>query len=82
MGIRGLTEPFHPTWQNSATMNLEEHLIECPYCGEVFTALVDPSVELAEYVEDCEVCCQPIVFSVSDNGPNAPLSVSTRQENN
>jgi len=39
-------------------------------------------VELAEYVEDCEVCCQPIVFSVTDNGPDAPLSVHTRQENN
>ncbi|MCH1521871.1 MAG: CPXCG motif-containing cysteine-rich protein, partial [Arenicellales bacterium] len=45
-------------------MNLEEHLVECPYCGEAFTALVEPSEHEAEYIEDCEVCCQPIVFCV------------------
>jgi len=62
-------------------MNLEEHLVECPYCGEAFTALVDPSEHAAQYVEDCEVCCQPIVFTVLDNGPEAPCSVHTRREN-
>ena len=43
--------------------------------------LVDPTEQEAEYVEDCEVCCQPIVFSVIDKGPDAPCSVHTRREN-
>jgi len=66
---------------NTAIMELEEHLIECPYCAEVFTVLVDPATAGDQYVEDCEICCQPIVFWVSDNGAQAPCTVHARREN-
>lgn len=39
--------------------------VECPFCGEVFAVLVDPSVERQDYVEDCSVCCRPIQFTVT-----------------
>lgn len=39
--------------------------VQCPYCWESFVLLVDASVEEQEYVEDCEICCRPIDFSVS-----------------
>lgn len=38
--------------------------VQCPYCWEKFILLVDASVESQEYVEDCEICCRPIDFSV------------------
>ena len=41
-----------------------ETRVQCPYCWEAFTLLVDGSVEWQEYTEDCEVCCRPIDFSV------------------
>ncbi|MFA0790271.1 CPXCG motif-containing cysteine-rich protein [Microbulbifer echini] len=41
-----------------------EESILCPYCGESFSALIDGSVLPQEYTEDCQVCCQPIVFQV------------------
>ena len=32
----------------------------CPYCGEENTIALDPgSGAVQEYVEDCQVCCQP-----------------------
>ena len=37
-----------------------EAAIECPYCGEPITILVDPSIPHQAYVEDCAVCCQPM----------------------
>ena len=37
-----------------------EHGFECPYCGESITMLLDPSSADQIYVEDCEVCCNPI----------------------
>jgi hypothetical protein len=42
----------------------------CPYCGEPILLLVDCSVERQEYIEDCEVCCRPIVVetSISEDG--------------
>ena len=34
----------------------------CPYCGEDFDTQHDASGGSARYVEDCQVCCQPIEF--------------------
>ncbi len=41
---------------------LSERSVECPYCGERFEAVIDPSSGDQDYVEDCPVCCQPIEF--------------------
>jgi hypothetical protein len=38
--------------------------IQCPYCWERIEVLVDCSVEHQEYVEDCSVCCRPIVITI------------------
>jgi hypothetical protein len=34
--------------------------INCPYCGEAFATQADASAGSCTYVEDCQVCCQPI----------------------
>lgn len=34
----------------------------CPYCGEAIEILLDASVPEQEYVEDCQVCCRPMVI--------------------
>ena len=41
-----------------------EQGFDCPYCWEPVTVLVDTSVPDQEYVEDCEVCCNPIAIHV------------------
>lgn len=43
---------------------VEIHGVECPYCGEHYETSVDTSSGSAHYVEDCQICCQPIEFSV------------------
>jgi hypothetical protein len=45
-------------------MRLPSAPIQCPYCGEQIEVLVDTSVNRQEYIEDCSVCCRPIVISV------------------
>ena len=47
-----------------------EHAFMCPYCWETITMLLEPSTELQSYIEDCEVCCNPIevTFSVDADG--------------
>jgi hypothetical protein len=37
--------------------------ITCPYCWERIGVAVDTSVPEQRYVEDCSVCCRPIVVS-------------------
>ena len=41
--------------------NIARH---CPYCGEYIDFLVDCSVQQQDYIEDCQVCCRPIVINV------------------
>ena len=41
-----------------------EHFLQCPYCWETISILLDTSVAEQTYVEDCEVCCNPIEFNV------------------
>ena len=44
---------------------LQDRSIHCPYCGESIDVLIDGSVSEQDYIEDCQVCCRPINFSVS-----------------
>ena len=46
-------------------LGLEEIALSCPYCGEPIQLLIDCSVEQQRYVEDCQVCCQPMVVEVA-----------------
>ena len=38
--------------------------IQCPYCWQNIEVLCDCSVDSQSYIEDCQVCCRPIVFDV------------------
>ena len=40
-----------------------EHYFTCPYCWQSISMFLDSSVKKQSYVEDCEVCCNPIKIS-------------------
>jgi hypothetical protein len=44
---------------------MEEQFFQCPYCWQSISVLLDPSVAQQTFVEDCEVCCQPIEITVT-----------------
>ncbi len=50
---------------------------DCPICGESNETLVDPTGgEKQEFVEDCAVCCNPVVISIRmDAGGSMTLAV-------
>src|SRR5580692_10918870 len=53
------------TLQLHSAMDLEvESRVVCPYCGAVFTTVVDTSFGTFSTIEDCEVCCRPIAVNV------------------
>ena len=42
-----------------------ESLVSCPHCGEQNEIALDPgSGSDQEYIEDCHVCCRPILMYV------------------
>jgi hypothetical protein len=46
---------------------LERNFI-CPYCWENQSRLFDTSTDNQSFIEDCEVCCNPIEFNLITNG--------------
>jgi len=60
-------------------MELEiEKRFRCPYCGEKISMLLDLSENDSQsYIEDCEVCCQPIQITfVASGGELVSFTVS------
>jgi NAD-dependent SIR2 family protein deacetylase len=55
--------------------------VQCPYCGEMFETEVDTSGENQEYVEDCYVCCRPILFRVQVGMEGELISLEVQREN-
>lgn len=45
---------------STLTHEVVEHRFTCPYCWQSITMLLDLSAVEQSYVEDCEVCCNPI----------------------
>jgi hypothetical protein len=51
----------------------------CPYCGEMNPLRLDLSAGSQSYVEDCQVCCQPIQIRVQVNEAGELESVSAER---
>ena len=39
-----------------------EYYFDCPHCWQNQLKMIDPSVEKQNFIEDCEVCCNPLEF--------------------
>jgi hypothetical protein len=58
--LYGLEPVFEPGDAAAAERATGFVTVQCPYCGERFETAVDLSAGSFSYVEDCQVCCQPI----------------------
>jgi len=44
---------------------VKEKFFDCPYCWQNISMIIEPAEGGQRYIEDCEVCCQPIEISYS-----------------
>ena len=58
--IYGLEPVIEDAPTNDSSPTAEFATVTCPYCGEAFETQADASGGACTYVEDCQVCCQPI----------------------
>jgi hypothetical protein len=55
--------------------------VHCPYCGEPLELWIDESGGSSQsYVEDCQVCCQPMTVSVTIEDEECSVMVSRADE--
>ena len=52
----------------------------CPYCGEPIRLIIDESIGETSYIEDCEVCCRPIVIKITDNTNELEITLLTEDD--
>lgn len=62
-------------------MDEVEKFFKCPYCLEKISMILDISVnDFQTYIEDCEVCCNPIQISYNcENSKVRNFSASKAQ---
>lgn len=41
-----------------------EHFFQCPHCWKEISMIFDKSIHSQNYIEDCEVCCNPIEVKI------------------
>lgn len=55
--------------------------IRCPHCAELIDSYPDPGGgEEQSYIEDCSVCCRPILFRAIFNAEKNDFSVEASAE--
>lgn len=59
---------------------LQSHKEHCPYCGECIELLVDTSVDEQSYIEDCSVCCRPIIVQLYCNDDAVLIQLLSENE--
>ena len=76
-GLEPVFEPGSGEAAGGGADSVQPQAVQCPYCGEVFDTVVDLSAGSTSYIEDCQVCCQPIEFrlEVADDGTLAGLQL-------
>lgn len=47
----------------------EEVFFQCPYCWQSISMVVESNYSNQQYIEDCEVCCNPIeiFYTIEDS---------------
>ncbi|MCI0505096.1 MAG: CPXCG motif-containing cysteine-rich protein [Gammaproteobacteria bacterium] len=59
---------------------LESCRVSCPYCGESFEATLDLSAGSQHYIEDCYICCRPILFFIEVDHTGELISIHARRD--
>jgi len=74
-GLEPVIEPGEAAPGSAAPESVQSRAVPCPYCGETFDTTIDLSSGSTSYIEDCQVCCQPIEFllEVAEDGTLANL---------
>jgi hypothetical protein len=53
--------------------------VSCPYCAETYETQIDLTAGSFAYVEDCQICCQPIELAVEVNAAGRLTGVNPQR---
>jgi hypothetical protein len=74
--LYGLEPVYEPaTTAARSSQPTEIVVVTCPYCWEQFETQVDLTGGSSTYVEDCQVCCQPIELALDVSASGALVAI-------
>lgn len=59
---------------------ISEVRCHCPFCAEPITLVVDYSAGSQAYIEDCQVCCQPMVIWAEIDAEGGTRALARRED--
>ena len=68
------------TPEGVAVIASETVIVLCPYCGERVGLLVDATLPHQQYVEECEVCCRPMLVTIDATAEDPIVDVTRENE--
>jgi hypothetical protein len=77
--LYGLEPVFEPGASPEHITAQEPVTVRCPFCGELVHTRVDLSADETSYVEDCQVCCQPMELTIERTQGGALAAVTARR---
>ena len=75
----GLEPAIGESLSTDSSPSAEFVTVTCPYCGEAFDSRADASAGSCIYVEDCQVCCQPIEMELRVDDAGGLLELVARR---
>jgi Cysteine-rich CPXCG len=73
-------EPVYEPGKGLPGLAPEEFVsVQCPYCGERLETRVDLTADEPSYIEDCQVCCRPIEFTVEREQSGGLIAVKVQR---
>lgn len=77
--LYGLDPVFEPGSDTSGVMPEDYAIVACPSCGEPLDVRIDLTTGDRVYIEDCQVCCRPIEFSIEVNDDGSLKTVCAQR---
>ncbi len=60
---------------------MQEYFFQCPYCWKEVSILLDTSISNQTYIEDCEVCCNPIeIQPIFENSSLISININSIEQ--
>jgi len=78
-GLEPVIEPVTSAGASETSGGTRIERTQCPYCGENFETMVDLSGGSSTYIEDCQVCCQPIEFTLDVDPIGKSVTLTARR---
>ncbi|GMU70008.1 MAG: hypothetical protein AMXMBFR37_23400 [Steroidobacteraceae bacterium] len=75
----GLEPVFEPADAPAASRVREFLEIRCPSCGEVSGTMIDLTSDDRRWIEDCQVCCHPMLVEIEIGEHGGLVGVTTQR---